>query len=344
MIITTTNSIENATIEKYLGVVTSNMAIGTAYYSEFLISLSDFFGGFSGQYRREMDSLYKKAYDTISFKANKVGANGILGLKIDFDEISGKGAQMIMISISGTAVKLKFDETHIRLDDAASVSHDAVNIEMFKLRWNRRHKSQTPTHSDLTFIVENGLWDLIQSLYEYYTAENLTALQRPIDERFSIILSVIPYADAVKVIYNDYPKLVNFAFPLIKENRLFSAQKVLDLLHDGHLGLAVDLLQTDKDVYSCEDIHLMEMIVEYLENLPDRGRIAEVKVGPLSSKTVEKYICPLGHKNDKDVEYCEHGNNPPFCGLNIKGLTYAQVGIIETFKERVSVIKMLLDK
>lgn len=40
-------------------------------------------------------------------KAANMGANAILGLKIDFDEISGKGKSMFMISAIGTAVIVK---------------------------------------------------------------------------------------------------------------------------------------------------------------------------------------------------------------------------------------------
>ena len=45
MIITTTNTIENATIEKYLGVVTTNLVIGAGFFSDFTAQLTDFFGG-----------------------------------------------------------------------------------------------------------------------------------------------------------------------------------------------------------------------------------------------------------------------------------------------------------
>lgn len=101
-IITTTNSIEGATVEKYLGVVTSNLVIGTNLFSDFIASVSDFFGGMSGTYRRQMDALYKRANDDISKKAMERGANCILGFKIDFDEISGKGKSMFMVSVSRT--------------------------------------------------------------------------------------------------------------------------------------------------------------------------------------------------------------------------------------------------
>ena len=97
MLISTTNSIENATIEKYLGVVTANLVIGTGFFSDFMASLTDLFGGMSGTYGRQMDELYLRAYDALSLKASKMGANGVLGFKLDFDEISGKGVQMFMI-------------------------------------------------------------------------------------------------------------------------------------------------------------------------------------------------------------------------------------------------------
>ena len=345
MIITTTNSVENASVEKYLGVVTANLAIGVSRFSEFIISFSDFFGGLSGEYRREMDSIYQKAYDALTLKASKLGANGVLGFKIDFDEISGRGTQMLMISVSGTAVRLKFNQAGANgADGPGSVSHDAVNVAMFKLDWQQRPKYQSPSYADLNFIMENGLWELAPSLYEYYATENKTLNVRPIDEKFSIILSLLSYDDAVQFIYNDYVNLRKYAFPLIKTNRLFSAQKVLDILNAGNLDSAIELLMAEKDSYTMEDVVLMESIITHLNNLPDKGQIIEVKAGPFSSKTVEKYICPLGHKNDKVIEFCEHGNTVPLCGLNIKGLTEDQVWNIDRFKEKVAVIRDLLEK
>lgn len=343
MIITTTNSIENATIEKYLGVITTNLVIGTGFFSDFLAGLTDIFGGMSGTYRRQMDELYQKAYDALSLKASSLGANGVLGFKIDFDEISGKGVQMFMISVSGTAVKLKMDKTRSNEieDTSSSVSSDIVNIEMFKINWNNRDKTITPTRAELNFIMDNNLWELAPALYDYYTQQNYTIDGRPIDEKFPIILSILSYDDAVDFIYNDYSQREKQAFPLIKENKLFSAKKILNILREGYLDSAIQLLETEKSTYSREEYDNMVAIVEYLDNLPDKGKITEVKSGAFSSKMVEMYICPLGHKNNKDVEYCEHGSTYPLCGLNIKGLSRSQVETINKFKQRVDVIKKL---
>ena len=344
MVITTTNSIENATIEKYLGVVTTNLVIGTGFFSDFTAALTDFFGGMSGTYRRQMDELYQKAYDALSLKASTLGANGVLGFKIDFDEISGKGVQMFMISVSGTAVKLKYESLSASEGEAVSdsVSSELVNIEVFKLNWKNRSKERTPMSSVLNFIMDNYLWELAPSLYEYYTTPNYAIDKRPIDERFPIILSILPYDTAVQFIYNEYIKFEKYAYQLIKENKLFCPSKVLDILREGNLEEGINLLDTEKNAYTHEDLKYMESIMEVLDNLPDKGQITEVKAGAFSSKMVEVYICPLGHKNDRDTEYCTHGNTIPFCGLNIKGLKQEQVQLINAFRDRVKVIKDLL--
>ena len=43
MIITTTNSIENAIIESYLGIITTNIVVGTNLFSDLAAPLTDIF-------------------------------------------------------------------------------------------------------------------------------------------------------------------------------------------------------------------------------------------------------------------------------------------------------------
>lgn len=337
MIITTTNYIENATIEKYLGVVTTNLVIGTGFLSDLVASFTDFFGGMSGTYRRQMDDLYEKAYNALSLKASSMGANGILGFKNDFDEISGKGVQMFMISVSGTAVRLKaeFTTSEEVSDYIPSVSSDVVNIELFKYNWGNRNKELSPSSSEINFILENGLWELVPSLYDYYVTYNQESDARAIDEYFPTLMSVISYEVAMQFIYNDYLDRWRLAYPLIKKNKLFNAQKVLDIMRDGNVDLAITLLQTEKKTYTRTDVEDMECIIKYLDNLPDKGQIAEVRAGAFSAKMVEMYIYPFGHRNDKNIEFCENYG----CGLNIKGLTPEQVEVIKVFKEKVRIVK-----
>ena len=55
--------------------------------------------------------------------------------------------------------------------------------------------------------------------------------------------------------------------------------------------------------------------------------------GGLLSKDQEKFICEKGHKNNKDLEFCET------CEINIKGLHKDEVTIIEQLREVVSILE-----
>lgn len=97
---------------------------------------------------------------------------------------------------------------------------------------------------------------------------------------------------------------------------MFNANQVLEILRKD-LSLGIELLETGKKEYNKEDLIGMKEILQFIDNLPDKGNIEMIKSGILSSKMVV-YICPEGHKNEKDVVYCE--GNGGYCGLNIKGL------------------------
>ena len=107
MIVTTTNNIEGHTIRKYIGVVNANVVIGTNLFSDFAASLTDVFGGRSGNYKNKLTTIYGEVMKELTDKASSCQADAILGLHIDFDEISGGGKSMFMVSASGTAVTLE---------------------------------------------------------------------------------------------------------------------------------------------------------------------------------------------------------------------------------------------
>ena len=314
------------------------MVIGTGFFSDFIATFSDFFGGMSGTYREQMDTLYERAYDAISQKARTAGANAILGFKMDFDEISGKGKQMFMVSVSGTAVKLIFDkkeELNATTKDS-NVSSIKIAKELFKERWAKRG-NHTPQGTEIDFIMEHGLWELAPSLYDYYVTDR--GETRPIDEKFPIILSTLSYEEAIAFIYNDYENRCRCVYNLLHKNKLFNATRVLEILRNN-LTLGIELLEIDKKEYNQEDLIIMKEILSYLDNLPDKGKIEMTKSGILSSKMTEMYICPEGHKNDKETEYCECEGG--YCGLNIKGLKREQVSVINAFRDKVRVLENLL--
>ncbi len=111
MIVTTTNSIEGYSIRKYLGVVNANVVIGTNLFSDIAASLTDVFGGRSDSYKSKLTTIYDEVMKELIGKAESYHADAIVGLHVDFDEVSGGGKSMFMVSASGTAVCLERTQT-----------------------------------------------------------------------------------------------------------------------------------------------------------------------------------------------------------------------------------------
>jgi len=105
--VSTTSTLEGFTITNYLDVVNVNIVIGTNVFSDIAASITDFFGGRSGSYQNKLDDLFGYAKKEIAKKAQGLGADAVIALKTDFEEVSGKNKQMVMLSMTGTAVKVE---------------------------------------------------------------------------------------------------------------------------------------------------------------------------------------------------------------------------------------------
>ncbi len=105
MIITTTNSIEGKQITQYLGIATGEVIVGINFFRDFLANMRDFFGGRSASYERSLVDARQSAMRELEEKAKAVGADAVVAVDIDYEVIGAKGS-MLMVSVSGTAVKL----------------------------------------------------------------------------------------------------------------------------------------------------------------------------------------------------------------------------------------------
>lgn len=103
MVITTTPTIEGHPVREYKGVVTGETIIGANVIKDFMASLTDFFGGRSGQYERVLIEAKDTAMREMIQRAQQMGANAIVGIDIDYETV-GQSSSMLMVSTSGTAV------------------------------------------------------------------------------------------------------------------------------------------------------------------------------------------------------------------------------------------------
>lgn len=106
MIITTTNSIEGREITEYIGIVYGEVISGVSFIKDFGAGLRDIFGGRSAGYEEELVRARTEAIEEMKIRAENIGADAVVGCKMDY-EVLGQAGSMLMVTISGTAVKLK---------------------------------------------------------------------------------------------------------------------------------------------------------------------------------------------------------------------------------------------
>lgn len=106
MLISTTHSIEGMRIAAYYGIVSGETIIGANLVRDFLASITDVIGGRSGSYEKVLREAKEIALEEMSLQAKKMGANAIIAVDLDYETIGNNGS-MLMVSASGTAVKIE---------------------------------------------------------------------------------------------------------------------------------------------------------------------------------------------------------------------------------------------
>lgn len=105
MIVTTTPTIEGKTIREYCGVVTGEAVVGANIFSDLFAGVRDIVGGRSSAYEKELAKARAIALEEMAEEARQQGGNAVVGVDLDY-EILGKTGSMMMVSASGTAVKI----------------------------------------------------------------------------------------------------------------------------------------------------------------------------------------------------------------------------------------------
>lgn len=106
MLKTTTSSVDGKQVEAYLGVVVGEAILGANIFKDIFGAVRDIIGGRSGAYEKEMGKARAIAFEEMEQEAKNLGANGIIGIDIDY-EVVGQQGGMMMVSVSGTAVRIK---------------------------------------------------------------------------------------------------------------------------------------------------------------------------------------------------------------------------------------------
>jgi uncharacterized protein YbjQ (UPF0145 family) len=104
-LVTTVHPQPPVAVTQYLGIVNGEAIIGANIFRDLFSSVRDVVGGRAGGYERALAGAREAAVGEMKEAAKSMGANGVIGVDFDY-EVLGEANGMMMVTVSGTAVKI----------------------------------------------------------------------------------------------------------------------------------------------------------------------------------------------------------------------------------------------
>ena len=354
-LITTTSSVEGWVIEKYFGVVTYQLVVGANLFHDVFSSFRDVFGGASKSYQKDLQGMEAVALDNLKKKAAQLGGNLILGLRLDFDEVSGGGKSMFMLSASGTAALGSPNKDQTTDEQNELISHDKLDYEMM------RDRVLEKVHSD-SYVISNT--QDFEELLKY----NIDAVEKAISyyDKYLEYITETDESDEMQDMFSEYFQniskelidsfLKSPEFLLIKKALLKKIINLLDLInwfdYDVIFSLldsdnpvahnrALYLLELQKNYYSIDDISKLKSLIEKVDSTYKVYPVLQKSKGVFGKEKEEWECLNCGTKNSKEVDVCSKYE----CSANIYGIPKNKINPEELkilFKKRIKKLEQLL--
>ncbi len=107
MIITTTPDVPGHEVVEVKGITTGEAILGVNIFRDLFAGIRDIIGGRSGSYQKALREARDHALEDMQNEAEALGANAIIGMDIDYESIDTQKGAMLMVTCSGTAVRLR---------------------------------------------------------------------------------------------------------------------------------------------------------------------------------------------------------------------------------------------
>lgn len=320
ILLTTTPNIEGCRITNYLGPISAQLVIGTGLITDFLSGLTDFFGLHSGAYQGKLNQINEKALSLIREKAAAIGANAVVGLRVDHDEISGGGKSMLMVTAFGTAVmreELKTGGLNLGANPRVITAND-LNLCMKRREVSAEAAENRLNESDETwqFLIENQVSEV--AIYVLRKISDLSVSEQTLTracQYFSALPSDVSKPLIYEALVTDL-RQHSFALDLIKQNRLFDTARLRDLLKRSDLNvkqLALQAIDADQPYYMKETMSELEELKADIEASFSSAPVIIKEKGFLSSSK-EVWECSCGR-------YVELYHSCSHCGTDMYGFT-----------------------
>lgn len=330
VLVVTTSSVDGLKVKRYLKPVSAHVVAGTNLFSDFLGGLTDIFGGRSQTYQKQLTSLYNEAIERVKYAAYEIGANCIVGLSIDMDEISGKGKSMFMLTAVGTAVILEKEvgEKNLPKSDEKleNVGVDRINVLRNKKGIIEKANSSSLTINDdiWNFITTNQVDEvfpyLLKKFHDVITNEQINP--GTTEKYYKLLVSYVdalPEDKKINLLYREVAEqneqIALKLLAIIKELNLFDFNLNMELLRSNNFQTrkrGIRVATYDKPFYDTQDIQDLKNLGEYIQSTFNERGTRTTKKQLLSSKEKEVWTCECGKTNDIET-YCSG------CGQDIYG-------------------------
>jgi uncharacterized protein YbjQ (UPF0145 family) len=350
ILVVTTSTVDGLKINKYLKPISAHVVAGTNLFSDFMGGITDIFGGRSQSYQRQLSSLYNDAIEQVKYAACEIGANCIVGLQIDMDEISGKGKSMFMLTAIGTAVIIEKELVGIIESSHANEKMGIVSLEKLNLLKRKNDIINKTISNSLNlndeiweFITTNQVVEVFSYLLKKFPEAQVSTHEA--SEKFykSLVkyLDNLPERKKLSLLYKEIGEqnesITLNLLSIIKDLNLFDFELGMGLLKSNDFQIkkrGVSVVSYDKPFYIKEDIKDLKTIRDFLEsNFGERGT-KTFKKQLLSSKEKEVWMCQCGKTNEIN-SHCVG------CGEDIYGFKNNEVNPIEAISKISNKIKLI---
>lgn len=336
--------------------VSSHIVAGTNFFSDFFASFSDVFGGRSQTYKNQLTSLYNDAIDQLKASAFELGANAIVGLHVDLDEISGKGKSMFMVTATGTAVLL--DTSSQKL--GRTLDEKLENVSVGRIRELRLKRTLVENANNDSLILDDESWGFITDnqvyeVFDFIMQRFKVAISRSKDDptfflkfygRTLTYISSLPVEKRISLLYGKLTELeegpfLEKIFDLIRDLYLLDFDQIDVLFNNNDFEVqkrGLKILTFDKNFYNNDDVNRLKLFAHSIPTRFPERYPRTFKKQLLSSKEKEVWIC--GCKNSIEIgKIC--GN----CKFDIYGFRSSEVQppvALSKIDEKISLIAFCL--
>jgi len=109
IVLTTETMLPDAGRIERIEVITAECVFGMNLFRDFFAGIRDVFGGRSAASQKVLRDSRKVCLTELRREALMVGANTVIGVDLDYSEISGDGKSMLLVVASGTAARVTWD-------------------------------------------------------------------------------------------------------------------------------------------------------------------------------------------------------------------------------------------